>query len=305
MITKSTVLVLGAGASQPFKYPTGFELRQKIIEKLADQNDPAYKLLEQTYFSSDDISQFQKALFHSSANNIDEFLENYPSYQDMGKRVITQILVGCEDDQFMFENSDWYFHLFGEMRRGSSFEGFAENKLAIITFNYDRSLEHYIYTSLKNFYYKTGDEAATIMTSIPVIHIYGQIGYLPWQKKTPERSYGNKEEKYLVETSKLIKVLHEKGDIEKDEALKQAHTLLEAAEKIYFLGFGYHKINLDRLKINSLDKNSKGIYGTAKGFTDKERKQIMSLSNNKIDLNLANVGNLSILQFMREHVELA
>lgn len=305
MITRPTVFVLGAGASKPFGYPTGLELKQKIIDALADRSSPASKLLEgPSLFSYEDISKFQKALFQSSANSIDEFLENWPSYQDMGKRVITQVLFDCEDENSIFATPDWYDHLFRALKSGSSFEGFAENKLSVITFNYDRSLEYYLYTSLKNFFNKTGEEAAKIMNALPIIHVYGQIGYLPWQNKTSERTYGNKDQRYLVESSSLIKILHEEGDIEKAESLKKARDLLEAAEKVYFLGFGYHTANLDRLRIKILDNSSKQIYGTALGLTDRERNRIVSLTNNKIDLSLPNVGGLKILEFIREHIDL-
>ena len=35
MLTRSTVLILGAGASKPFGFPTGIELSEQVFDKLS------------------------------------------------------------------------------------------------------------------------------------------------------------------------------------------------------------------------------------------------------------------------------
>jgi hypothetical protein len=46
MIANRTTLILGAGASKPFGYPTGVELREQIIGRLGMRvQDPIYEEL--------------------------------------------------------------------------------------------------------------------------------------------------------------------------------------------------------------------------------------------------------------------
>ena len=66
------------------------------------------------------------------------------------------------------------------VKLNSSFEEFGENKLSIITFNYDCSLEHYLLNSLINSHEKTRDECAKALTQIPIVHVYCQLGERPY-----------------------------------------------------------------------------------------------------------------------------
>ena len=60
--------------------------------------------------------------------------------------------------------------------------------------------------------------------------------------------------------SKGIKIIHE--DISKNDDYIQALGLLNDAEKIYFLGFGYHPTNLDRLNLLRFQGKGKDIKGS-------------------------------------------
>jgi len=64
----------------------------------------------------------------------------------------------CEDKVVMFERGDWYQYFCDKLN--TSFEEFDQNKISIITFNYDRSLEHSLFTALKNSYGKNDRDCA-------------------------------------------------------------------------------------------------------------------------------------------------
>src|SRR5205814_6081210 len=69
---------------------------------------------------------------------------------------------------------DWYQYLFGKLN--ASFEEFGQNKLSVVTFNYDRSLEHFLLTTLQYSHGKTFDQCADLlMANIPIVHVYGQL----------------------------------------------------------------------------------------------------------------------------------
>ena len=62
-------------------------------------------------------------------------------------------------------------------------EEFHQNDVGFITYNYDRTLEQFMLTALANTYGKDETTCAEILAHIPIIHLHGRLGYLPWQGK--------------------------------------------------------------------------------------------------------------------------
>ncbi len=248
MITVPTVLILGAGASAPYGYPLGGALVANICDNLSDKDSNRFKIIQDQGFGWREIEEFREALFYSGKNSVDGFLEHRQEFIEIGKRAIAQELIKYEDPSQLFKKGDWYKYLYNLLN--TTFEEFGENKLSIVTFNYDRSLEYYLFTSLKNSYGKSEDECATKMNSIPIIHVHGQIGPLPWQDDAG-REYNNSLPRYkdIQISSERIRIIHEDVDIESDPEFKKARKVLEESKRIYFIGFGYHKENVNRLRI--------------------------------------------------------
>jgi hypothetical protein len=152
-------------------------------------------------------------------------------------------------------------------RLNSSFDEFEQNKLSIVTFNYDRSLEHYLFTSLLNWHGRSVDDCIEKFAKLPIIHVYGQLGKIPYPLRDC-RQYlplGEDEKKVpgaVVGASQGITLLHEK-----ESELQEVHNLLAAAERVCFLGFSYHPLNLARLALkDSVAGRSRKVFGTARGF---------------------------------------
>ena len=172
------------------------------------------------------------------------------------------------------EESNWYQYLFSMLN--TSFDEFDQNELAIITFNYDRSLEHYLFTSLQNAYNKNDEECAEKLIKIPIIHVYGKLGRLPWEKTNYSLvpfdlgTHPDTLGLYVGRGGENIKIIHE--NIEKDPEFNQAFKLLMDSEHIYFLGFGFNETNLKRLRIELLchpNVSEKVICGTSYGLSQK------------------------------------
>jgi hypothetical protein len=75
MITTPTVLVLGAGASYPYGFPTGKGLRDLICETFSSTNAMASQLLgslnpEGTRFAPDEFFQFREAFLKSGQPSV-------------------------------------------------------------------------------------------------------------------------------------------------------------------------------------------------------------------------------------------
>ena len=95
----------------------------------------------------------------SAAPSIDSFLEHRGEDERyLGKLAIAYALIPFEKEERLFDESSWYPILLNKLK--FKFEDFEKNKLAFITFNYDRSLEHFLMTALSNQFKKTEQEIA-------------------------------------------------------------------------------------------------------------------------------------------------
>src|SRR3989344_5268027 len=302
MITKPTVLVLGAGASNPYGYPTGKQLKKTMLEELANPSSRMVSIFSYQAFGERDIQSFRKALLRSGQASIDAFLEHQPRFMEMGKLAITVALAAKENTDGMFIIGDWYEHLFRALDARP--DEFSKNKFSIVTFNYDRSIETFLVNSLKYSYDKTEEDAGKILSSIPIIHLHGQIGNLPWQDKQTNREYGNIDDNFQIKQSSAgIRIIHE-ADAAKDAAFIASRKLIGDAEQIYFLGFGYHPDNIARLGIAEIDIEGRAVFGTCMGYTNGEAEDTMVRCGRKIDLKQPGSQHFSILQFMRENIRL-
>jgi len=259
MITKPTVFILGAGASVGFGYPSGKSLVEIIIKNFDQNNDNnAISIIEGLGFSLEEILSFRDELQYSAAPSIDSFLEPRKEEERyLGKLAIANALIPCENIDPLFSPGSWYSLFFNMLN--SKFEVFEKNRVSFITFNYDRSLEQFLMTTLKKRYQKSEQECTLKLKKIPIIHFYGKLGLLPWEKSNSDeytREYNPEiTPPNLRKSSKSLKIIHEKVNLD-DVEIKEARRMLRTAKKIYFLGFGYHKDNLDRLGIKNLTSSS-------------------------------------------------
>ncbi|MBL7961455.1 hypothetical protein JNL27_14570, partial [bacterium] len=105
MILENTVLILGAGASMPYDYPSGAVLKQGICRDLTTHTNnvrpPAQELMR-TGLDISEIKSFRDALFFSGRQSVDEFLEHRNEFMTIGKRAIAQALIPHESKKNLF-----------------------------------------------------------------------------------------------------------------------------------------------------------------------------------------------------------
>lgn len=286
MIKNKTTLILGAGTSMHLNYPSGNELVKTVIDYALKNGAPHrhfQRNLSNLGIKEPFIKEFGTSLLRSGRNSIDEFLQYRTEYAEVGKLAIAASLLHYEHLSSLFSptaEKDWYKYLYS--RLNSSFEEFDQNQISIITFNYDRSLEFFLFHALQNSYGKSDTEVAEKMSHIKIIHIHGLLGELPWVNPdhgipyNVNASYTSDE---LKNRAKNIKIIHDQ-DVDSDPQLKEAHEEIMSAQKVIFLGFGYHPINMQRLgfkKDESLvNPNYNRVFGTTKGFTSLEKRAILS-----------------------------
>src|SRR5215472_7632129 len=211
MITNPTVLVLGAGASADYGFPLGYTLVVQICAGLSSVDSNLYKQLLSCGFTTDEIEGFRKAFELSGQLSIDTFLEHRPEFLDIGKATIACCLIPSEDETNFYRRSGryrWYEYLFSRMT--ATKEEFSRNQLSVLTFNYDRSLEHFLYLALTNSFGLQVGEVAQLLKSIPIVHLYGKLGELPYLYSEGSRDYGQQISRYIVHLCiKAIKIVHE------------------------------------------------------------------------------------------------
>jgi len=283
MITEQTLFILGAGASKPYGFPTAYELRENIIKYFRERKIKDETLGRQ--FNQDIDRQVTDFLTHFNLSNnisIDLFLSRNPQFSSLGKEAIITNIIDSESRNKLHKGikfeENWYLSIFTFMMEGlskqDSYKAFAMNKITFLTFNYDRSLEHYLYLSFRHsFPTISQSEIDKIMNQIKIIHIYGKTGRLPWQNEynTGELilDYGHGIDFYRLQAMiKNIKTIEEREPIIEETPV---YNEFMRARKVFFLGFSFADENMDVLQIaiNSIPGNTP-IYCTSKNLTNKK-----------------------------------
>ncbi|MGA2782758.1 MAG: hypothetical protein ABSF13_12720 [Smithella sp.] len=313
MIDKQTVLILGAGASNPYGFPTGAELRDYIfrsfpkqfVEHVAIEAGP-----QQRAYVLEKAEEFASSFHKSSTPSIDLFLARNKDLSVFGKKAIAVSIMEHEKISRYRENikdpstQDWYSYLYKRMTEKlitpESYNQFGDNKITFITFNYDRSLEYFIEDSLlHSFLSADPQKKRDQFEKIKMHHVYGCIDKLP--------SYGGKRfgAKYnssdINRCSQNIKIVHETLEMN-----NEVQEIIKNAERILFLGFGYAEENLQALGIGTVDYGTKKIYGTSLGLTERETNvnrsrlawgfSVKKPRDTFSDVKLMPVNNLTLLK---------
>jgi hypothetical protein len=299
LIKQRIVLILGAGASIPYGFPSGEALRANIIKDLSKSTAQPFQLLEAAGFEAKHITNFRSALQQSGQRSVDAFLEHRSEFVGIGKVAIAAALIPYEvEDKLWDADENWYRYLWH--RLGPTLNDVMGSQLRVITFNYERSFEHYFFSALRNSYNISTTQAANVVRDIlRVVHVYGKLGPLPWESDANGRSYHPVEPANMrdaaLTAAKAIKIVPESD--EGDQSFVDARTLLKAAESVIFLGFGYLPKNVERLGIVNLPSGVL-LTGTAYGLLEGDCTDALRAVNSRLTLGNRNHG---VLEFLRTH----
>jgi hypothetical protein len=255
MLELSTVFVLGAGASVPYHFPTGFRLTEQVVRGLEQGQDGFNALQQMGGFKPEIILSFREALLQSGKNSVDAFLEHRSDLMEIGKLATAHRLISCENTKRLFTfDESWLRELYN--RLNSTFDTFEKNRISFVTFNYDRSVEHFLFTALSNTYGRSIGEVKAVLDKIPIVHLHGRLGALPWQDG-PSRPYEPSfNQKTLQIAADSIKIIHEDISDGRDKDFAKAKDLLMIADQVILMGFGYNAMNVERLGISDLPENT-------------------------------------------------
>ncbi len=307
MITEKTVFILGAGASCPYGFPSGAQLR-KIICHHAGFTErfigycSANKHVGNTRI---DVQKFIKS-FDRAHTSIDRFLAEKNSIDAaIGKYIIAFEIFEAERQSHFGEKADekreyynslsfkektrvpmyngfyqggnWYLYIYNQQ----FIDGLAGKKslpdfscVSFITFNYDRSLEHFLYDSLCHLYSEfTKEQIVQCMDKLKIIHVYGKTAPLDWQSQDGICYGAPNTEELLQKAAQNIKTIHEER---RNLELEEAKKLIAEAKRLFFLGFGYAPENMEILGLPQTIRSYTWVYGTGFGLERREVEKIHS-----------------------------
>jgi hypothetical protein len=297
MIRTKTTLIVGAGASQEIHLPSGPELLERTAQAYdfyrfgGDQmtKDSTQllrhlaKLAERPGHSQDKLYEATERLRISArmSSLVDTAIEqndDNPLVTTVGKLAIAHFI--CQGEarsnlrpapknpgELPLQAGDfWLLELGKLMTAGvprSKVHQCFEN-LSIISFNYDRSIEHFLPYALITAYGMTLQEAQrTVSQHLRIVHPYGTIGRLPWQSgEGADVDWGNETPWNMTN---LVNQIRTAGELMKDQrALSEVRNAMLKSQRIVFMGFGYHPQNLDVLIDSTFSHNPEvlaGIHG--------------------------------------------
>jgi hypothetical protein len=300
LIKEKTTLVLGAGASEPYGFPVGNRLKKRVISWLGTTSFQSE--LVSLGFTLGSIENFRDRLSRSPRRSVDRFLEQNRRFEGIGKAAMAAELIRFEDERATLERKDrgWYDYLFNEMGDGP--DGFAETPLSVITFNYDRSLEYFLFSALQNEYGLIKDVAREKLREIEIVHVHGQLGLSSFSVAEGEpvtelhREYRNELVSGDLEACMSeMKIIYEQEETSPE--FQRAHAILEEARIVAFLGFGYDRTNVRRLQVNERF-NGERLLGSGKGLgLDEKRRaeELFSLRPGQIEDEAGNKRRLNVL----------
>lgn len=247
----------------------------KVFEAAFRQRFPLPALLLDLGYERSQIRSFSQELHDSQLFSVDAFLERRSEYLEIGKAAIAYELLKCEKAWERDVEDNWYKILWNELV--TTQERFKENKIAVVTYNYDRSLEHFLSRAAMATFGQDSEAAARLLSSIDVIHLHGSLGSLEWQDQTSNVQFGlqSNSSQSLKKSIDSMIVIHEGKD---DSAeYERARLLIREAKRVLILGFGFGEVNLRRLQLNRVVRGVP-FFATQVGLTDQAMKKAQKLS---------------------------
>lgn len=294
MLTEPTVLIVGAGASFDFGLPIGATLAGQIRESLSFEWDSELTrgdraLLDAARQAGVDVDRFlQDALKIAAAlpwfKSIDDCLHTN-SHNELGvlagKMAIARQIALAESVSSIAKlwgtprerqgvmdalrrtwAGDFVQLLVTGVTHADHLTVF--DNLKVVSFNYDRCIESLLYHLIQPALDITAEQAAEAMQRLRVYHPYGSLGPIP--ALSPNRQgvrYGGVAGLNLSAAAERLFVYTEAREEPADLAeMKQA---VFNAQKLLFLGFGFHEQNVKLLQASDGANAPHRIFATVMG----------------------------------------
>ena len=275
MITKRLCLVLGAGASSPYGFPTGGDL----LSFANKPDDDWWPIAEQLFRATPEFHQgFLRERVASGAESLDEFVGRQTQFKDYAKALIAFRIGECESRSAILgatgSSSDWMTFFVRRLVEGVELEALGKTELSVVTFNFDRCFEETLLLRLSANYREPGETdsqararvtGAVVRGRWPILHVHGSLGPLielagggrPYEPTLDPKQV-------LLAAQRLVLL----DDAQEDsQEFQRARQLIHDATLVFFLGFGFHRLNCKRVLPRPWGSSQPTVYGTARSMS--------------------------------------
>jgi hypothetical protein len=313
MFTTPTILILGAGASVGYGFPTGGALKDRIAG-LGGTITPRWAADDshRSYISGA-IHGFQYALRKSGHTLFDTFVEQHSRsqlaqskrYAEMWSLLVAQEILDCENAyetefnqygeirQPIKKRESWFEALYSRMWAGTSGwrDCMAKNNVWFWTLNYDRLLE-----------YRFSEACLSECNSIDlgefaqfcrnkIHHIHGTLGALYGDEQV---KFGCQEGDSILIAASRLKAAHTVTNANLETLLWGPMQNFKDQEiQVAFLGFGFDRLNVAKMAFQEAKPLNLGIsyHATVFGGATPRMTDVMR----SIDRRMKTYGNIQEL----------
>jgi hypothetical protein len=157
-----------------------------------------------------------------------------------------------------------------------SIDDFLEkNRVSFVSFNYDRTLEHCLALRLAKTFGLKQDAVGAALDRIDIAHVYGSFGQYsgaPVRELQPGQIFNG---------GQSVRLMYEQRRGQNDE-LAKAKQLIERAEIVVIMGFGFDSDNVQVLELNDALHNDKAVFHTRFGMMDAEWRRAQQPALNRV-----------------------
>jgi len=287
MITTRTTFILGAGAS----YPYGLPLGERLWRDLTSPIEYSAILQRHAEYDGETIEAFAHKVRDAKPKSIDAYLDEQrrlglQSTYDLGVTAIAALILkreSSESDLMSRHDDDWYRIVLNAITHDGAESH--TNKLwdapvSFITFNYDRSLEAYLYRAAMA---RGVDRHAAVagVRGLNIYHCYGQLGFVhPPDSHTARVPYGDV--RYVRQAAAGIKII---GKNRREQLPRGAREAIANAQRIVITGFGFDPFNVELLELDKwIADPTKEVYITDMGLDLREANYLDELQGRRASM---------------------
>lgn len=266
MIRENTLFVLGAGFSAELGLPLGGRLKSDIVGVMPDGvagggHQTMSWLVNKGW---DENSRAASAIRAGLplAQSIDNFVEHHQA-DDHIVRIAKWGIALCiakaeyatglsieprhHRDRRPVDPDNAYGDLFRLITAGVSIMNLAAafERLQVITFNYDRTLEIYLRKALQDYSGLDRDAASEIVGRATILHAYGMLGTQSTEQTTKLQFHDGSNAQLVEQDAQGIRTFSESVASDDDERIK---AMTATAERVVVLGCALHRQNMALLK---------------------------------------------------------
>lgn len=313
MIRSKTAFIIGPGAAAELHLPGPADMLDRIAQALDFSRSTANqmtrdaaailryvgKLAERIGCSEDMLYQAAQRIQKSAGvsatiENVIEQNDDNPLVEAFGKLAVAVFTLQSEarssvrpepqpNSSLPLQTGDYWLLELGKLITAGLPRTRIEQGLqdiAIISFTYDRAVEHFLPYVLTTAYGMTLQEAQQLAAAkLKVLHPYGSVGRLPWQDGVgADVDWGNEAPENMIALVEQLKTFDE--TIRDRAALGELRAAVAGAQRIVFLGFDFAPQSLELLVDTSLSHNPELIV-TMTGMSEPNRLAALRMLKQK------------------------